>query len=216
MNKGTLFFLDESGDPSADIQDPNYPVFTLACVTVEREDYVRHVVPSLAELKVRHWGHEGVILHGIAIRRQENEFSVLRDAATRLAFHERLGELMRSLPFRVALAIVDKRSRRGAEDLYPMAWRSCLRQLGPHLAENRGATIWVESRGKREDAEFRRASGDPRLRFVGGSANLAGLQLADLCAYPAGRQLLRPDRANRAWDDLRFKISQGHGSMEIF
>ncbi len=215
MDDTTLLFFDESGDPLPDHVDPDYPVFTLAGVAIGERDYARAVIPSLAELKIRHWGHEGIILHGIGIRRQQDEFSVLRNPLARGQFHEELSHLMRTLSFRFVLAVADKRAIRHRTNLYPKALHLCLRQLGPEITGNPGTRIFLESRGKRENAELTKAVGSTKLTFVEGSRNLAGLQLADLCAYPGGRHILNPDRQNRAWDDLLAKLSTGKGSLEI-
>ena len=77
----------------------------------------------------------------------------------------------------------------------------------------------MESRGVREDLEIRRAVEGSvagfrwRPIFVPKARNLAGLQLADLCARPIGLKLLRPDRPNRAYDEtislLMRKTSDG-------
>lgn len=215
MDDKTLLFFDESGDPLSDRVDPDYPLFTLAGVAIGARDYARAVVPGLAELKVRHWGHEGVVLHGIGIRRQHDEFAVLRNPTARGQFHEELSHLMRTLPFRFALAVADKRTSRKPTNLYPEALHACLRQLGPEISGSPTTRILLESRGKRENAELTIAAASAKLTFVEGSRNLAGLQLADLCAYPGGRHILNPDRQNRAWDDLLTKLRAGKGSLEM-
>jgi hypothetical protein len=84
----------------------------------------------------------------------------------------------------------------------------------------------AESRGKAEDGrlelEFRRIL-DPNfnwgmadhfqvqdtpfdLRFVEKKINSAGLQLADLIGHPIGRNYLKPDQPNHAFEVLKSKI----------
>ena len=48
-----IAFLDESGDHSLSKLDPDFPLFLLALVIIKRSDYVRTVVPSLTDLKLR-------------------------------------------------------------------------------------------------------------------------------------------------------------------
>ena len=76
----------------------------------------------------------------------------------------------------------------------------------------------VEGRGRNEDAQLERAfyklmttgtDSQPRERYAKLSCplvfrskrdNIAGIQLADLCAHPCARYVLKPDQANRAYN----------------
>lgn len=212
-----LLFFDESGDHLMEKVDPDYPVFALGCVAISKEDYMKVVVPALAALKVRHWGHEGVVLHSIDIRRQVGDFGILRSGETREAFHLELGSLVRELPFHFAVSVVDKKTAKGGwgGNLYAAAWKSCVVQLRGQLAAADHHLLIAESRGRREDAELRTAAGLGEIIFATQRSNVVGLQLADLCAYPFGRKLVRPDRPSRAWDDLTEKANRGFGSWEL-
>ena len=65
----------------------------------------------------------------------------------------------------------------------------------------------MESRGSEENRRTLHALGEiktcmaPMVRFAEKSANVPGLQLADLCARPIGIKILRPDAKNRAFDE---------------
>lgn len=81
--------------------------------------------------------------------------------------------------------------------------------------------VIVECRGKREDdeleLEFRRICDganyrnqrlDLSPRFVPKSANVPGLQIADLVARPIGRHVLNANQPNRAFEVIREKLDR--------
>ena len=87
-------------------------------------------------------------------------------------------------------------------------------------------SVIVECRGKREDdeleLEFRRVCDganyrreklllDPR--FVPKSANVPGLQIADLVARPIARHILDPKQPNRAYDVIEKKLDRSTTGM---
>ncbi len=109
MAEDFLLFLDESGDHRLEWTDPDYPLFVLSCLIVRPIDYVGQVLPALGAIKVNHWGHEGIVLHSSEIRRQTGPFQILRNRETRDAFMGELGAALTRLPFRLAVAIIDKR-----------------------------------------------------------------------------------------------------------
>lgn len=217
MANTLLMFFDESGDHGMQKVDPDYPVFALGCVAIWQEDYAKEVVPRVAGLKIRHWGHEGVVLHSIEIRRQAGDFGILRDAETRDRFQQELGGLVRGLPFHFAVSVVDKRllSPGGQGNLYAAAWSACIDEMAGLMAKAEQRIMIAESRGKKEDAELVAAAKLGRVHFPLQRSNVTGLQLADLCAYPFGRKVLRPERPSRAWEDLAVKMATGWGSWKI-
>jgi hypothetical protein len=81
--------------------------------------------------------------------------------------------------------------------------------------------VLIEQRGKREDdeleLEFRRVCAGANYRnevlafeprFVPKSANVPGLQLADLIARPIGRYILNRNQPNRAYDVIAQKLDR--------
>lgn len=73
--------------------------------------------------------------------------------------------------------------------------------------------IVAESRGKNEDAQLKASFyqlvncyGElPNLpiTFRRKHDNIAGIQIADLCAYPAARKILNPNKMNHAFDVIK-------------
>ena len=85
-NGDYIFYADESGDHSLASVDPGYPIFVLSICGFKIREYCRKVVPTLQDLKFRHFGHDMVILHEREIRKFENDFAVLADPALRDRF----------------------------------------------------------------------------------------------------------------------------------
>ena len=48
-------FIDECGDHSWTHINPEFPLFVLSTIIVERDLYVRKIVPAFANLKLRYW-----------------------------------------------------------------------------------------------------------------------------------------------------------------
>lgn len=211
MNRGMrLIYIDESGDHGVDNRNGEYPVFVLAACSFESADYLGHFLPALVEFKLRHWGHELVVLHEREIRRPQGEFSFLLNAPKRAVFLEELGRLVRCSRASIQAVAWDKR---GAGRRF--SYGACLNHLLEGLSSvavdaTPPPPIILESRGRHEDERTFEALGDLDLkrfgaiRFIEKKANVAGLQLADLCARPIGMRILRPESANRAyWECVR-------------
>ncbi len=199
-----LIYIDESGDHGADNRNGDYPVFVLVACSFESSDYVRHFLPSMIEFKLRHWGHELAVLHEREIRRPQGEFSFLLNASKRGAFLQELSELVRLSHAHVHAVAWDKR-----DPARRFSYGACLSHLLEELtfgeASEPPPSVILESRGRHEDDRTVKAICDLSLerfgaiRFVDKKANVAGLQLADLCARPIGMRILRPDSINRAY-----------------
>ena len=128
-----------------------------------------------------------------------------------------LGDALNRPLFRLAVAIIDKRRTPAgaATNPYALALHSCLRQARNMAPEMRLTKVIAESRGAKEDASLLAEGGDLPMIVAPKRANLAGLQLADLCAYPFGRHLMSPSRRSRAWDDMAEKLRLGTATCEV-
>ena len=222
-----IIFCDECGDHSLAKIDPDFPLFLLSMVLMEREEYACAVVPALARLKLEWFDHEGVNLHSYEIRKIRPPFAFLARRELRVAFHGSLAQLMTELPYRAFIVAVRKDRLlalrgTGAENPYDLALSRGMESVRAWIAQHGGGeAAWVvEARGRREDrqlAETWFAIHDGRtdiptvetLEFVPGSDNVAGLQLADLIGYPVARRILNPDRINQAFDVLQAHLRDG-------
>ena len=231
-NERYLVFGDESG--TADLRDdPYFPVFAVAMCVFEETAYRDVVVPMFEDLKLRHFGRLDMVLHERDIRRREKEFAALGAGPRRASFFEDLTDVMHAAPARIVAVAIDKRSHlsRLPEifDPYPLCSEIGLdlilndvKSTGGELAE-----IVFESRGKREDAKlreevasylrvaYRTLDAHPTLEFAGKDAALAGLEMADLAAYPIARQIAGRPMPNLPRDVLEEKVLTSEGMRGV-
>lgn len=200
-----MVYIDESGDHGP--RNDEYPIFVIVACVFEGADYIEHFVPALLTLKLKHWGHELAILHEREIRKPQGDFNFLLNPNKRAAFLDDLSQLVRESKARVHAVAWDKR-----ESANGFSYGECLRRLLDELSHHHGdllttAPVIVESRGAEENKRTLHTLGEikkytaQRVRFAEKAANVAGLQLADLCARPIGMKILRPAAKNRAFDE---------------
>jgi len=209
-----IMFLDESGDHSLDVIDPQYPMFVLAGVIMDQAYAQGHLEHRFAEFKQEFFGRTDIILHRADITRNKNGFERVEEAAFRQRFFARLNELVASLDFKLVACAIRKDehlARYGVAALDPymlsldvLVERFCFEvgeatDGGTIVAERRNATLDHELelaflnlkiRGTRyvDAAQIERRITGLALRSK--KDNIAGLQLADLMATPIGRGLL--------------------------
>lgn len=201
---------------------------SLLGISISRDDYAEQVVSAITRLKLKYWVHEGVNLHSRDIRKAKGSFGFLQMPDLREAFINELSSLMRALPYTLFVSAVRKdrhRDRYGAYAVnpYDLALEFTLERL-IHFIESkdiRELPFVAEARGKNEDETLERCfyrmmsdgtdfvQGDRfkklscPLVFRRKFDNIAGIQLADLCAHPCARHVLLPDQPNRAFDSTR-------------
>lgn len=219
-----IVYVDESGDHGLNSIDPSYPIFVLVFCIFKKRDYVRKVVPLLQEFKLKHFGHDQVVLHETDIRRDRGSFSFLKSRQLKADFLAELTDIIQETPFTLISTVIKKEAyRQGHHELenpYHIALRFGLERIFYYLRQQSSVThIVVEQRGKVEDdeleLEFRRiCAGNNYLRqalpfelvFADKKSNSAGLQLADLVARPIGLHILRPEQSNRAFEIISEKF----------
>ncbi|WP_431065975.1 DUF3800 domain-containing protein [Methylotuvimicrobium sp.] len=219
-----IVYVDESGDHGLNSIDPSYPVFVLVFCIFHKRDYVQTVVPLIQEFKLKHFGHDQVILHETDIRRDRGSFAFLKSKQHKSDFLNELTDLVQKAPFTLISSVIDKQAYRQrhltVENPYHIGLRFGLERIFYHLRQQPTLThIVVEQRGKVEDneleLEFRRiCAGENYLHrplpfelvFADKKSNSAGLQLADLIARPIGLHILKPEQSNRAFDIIENKF----------
>lgn len=240
-----VVYMDETGDHSLDAADAHFPVFVLTMVVCDTDCYATQIVPRFYRFKFDHFGHESVILHSRRMRKSEGPFSFLADPAKRGPFYERLCAEMAACDYQViSIGIRKERHRErygaAARNPYRMSIEFALERLLP-LLEGLGQTsvdVVAEARGRREDAELRRAfdyvvtrgsyyidGGRFRaiafkLHFVPKAMNVVGTQLADLVGFPVARYMME-GAAYRGplWPIVQRKMYAGPGwvrGLKIF
>ncbi len=101
-------FLDESGDHNLSVIDPQYPVFVLGGLIVDKDYAEGEMTARVREFKRALFGTDALILHTADIARNRNGFEQLKDAAFRQLFYERLNSLMQDLEYQVVACAIRK------------------------------------------------------------------------------------------------------------
>jgi Protein of unknown function (DUF3800) len=224
-----IVFVDESGSPTLSPVDPSYPIFVLAFCIVNKWAYANQIQPSVSHIKFEFFGHDIVNLHSWEIRRAKGEFRILQNAERRARFMANLSSVLTEADFYTVARIVDKRlivePAHHLLSSYQIAFSLGLAQVA-HYLDEAGETdklvhVIAESRGSNENKELsdhfsvivrdHLIDGSPRfdLKIIPKVTNSAGLQLADLCAYPIGRFYLNPNHQNRPFENIKSKVQIG-------
>lgn len=222
-----IVFADESGCPNLTSIDPYYPIFVLAFCIFKKEYYTNELSPELQSFKFANFGHDNVILHERDIRKDTGDFSFLKSREKKELFLNELTDIVSKTEFILITSVIRmealKKQYVHPENPYHIALTFGLERIFK-LLDSKNQTektthITVEKRGKKEDAEleleFRRVCDGGNymgkhlpfdIVFADKSANLPGLQLADLIARPVGMSILRPEQGNRAVEVLEGKF----------
>ena len=219
-----IVYVDESGDHSLEKIDENYPVFVLSFCVFHKQHYTDTVCPLASRLKLRHFGHDMVILHEADIKKENAPFNIFKSSQDHQAFiNELTGVIEQSNFILIACTIYKKRLPSKGVHAYHLALRSCMQALFNFLKEKNQheaiTHIVLERRGAKEDKEveleFRRLcdeatkSGTPynfEMVLADKKTNSIGLQIADLTARPIGRHCIDPTQPNRAFNSLVHKF----------
>jgi len=213
-------YIDEVGNPDLQSSDnPNHRFLSLTGVIISL-DYVKDVLhPEMEALKVNYFGShpdEPVVLHRKEILNAKYPFQALKDPKIRKDFDGELLNLLSQWEYTVITVCLDKKKHR---DTYA-TWRYdpyhyCLAILLERFnfwlnrREARG-DIMAESRGGKEDRrlkdsfyrlweqgteyvapdQFQKSFTSRRLKVKPKTANVSGLQLADIIAHPSRAEIL--------------------------
>jgi len=231
-----ILYLDESGDHSLSVIDPQYPVFVLGGVIVDAGYAATEMDAAIQRLKLDVFGRADITLHTSDIVRQRGPFGILVDPQRRRLFHDRLNALMRQLDYIVVACAIRKDAHLaayGAAALDPYALslnvlveRFCFAladtrqtQPGAIVAERRDKALdsallaaWRHLR-ERGTAYLRPQAIRDRvahLQLEGKQAGIAGLEIADLVVSPIGRFVAgRPPRED--WSIVESKLRRRKG-----
>lgn len=232
-------FLDESGDHGLSNIDDNFPIFVLSGILINETDYTV-LEQNMLQIKQEIWGDKKVIFHSRDIRKCEKEFVVLFDENVKREFYEKINNLISVSSYEIISSAIDKnkyikRYGRLSDDVYEIALSFIVERsvfsLDAKRETDKKLNIVIERRGKKEDKKLSehfqtlcsRGTGyvvPARLEMYGinisfknKSEDVAGLQLADLIAYPIARHVLDPDRANPAFDTFTSKFYYRRGRI---
>ncbi|NLD98021.1 MAG: DUF3800 domain-containing protein [Synergistaceae bacterium] len=212
-------YVDESGDHVfKHLSDPAHRFLCLLGCWFRGGDYQRFH-EGLVGLKQKHIPHnpdEPVVLHREEIINCRRGFWRLRDPEARRAFDGDLLGLIAETEFRIVAVVIDKQGLLGrygeaAAHPYHLALGFLLQRYCGFLNHvNRHGDVLAESRGGREDrllkdsycrvyqrgvwmtaaSSFQQALTSQQLKLKPKSANISGLQLADLLGHPIRQMIL--------------------------
>lgn len=212
-------YLDESGDHVFKFLDqPSHRYLCLLGCWFQGRDYRKfhEALENVKQCNVAHNPDDPVILHREDIINRRKSFYRLRDPAIAAAFDHDLLRVIENAEFRIVAVVIDKRA---LQERYPapahpyhlamgfMLQRYCgllnhVNRAGDVLAESRGGTedrllkdsyVRVHERGvfgQNRPAFFQQALTSNQLKLKPKSANIAGLQLADLLSHPVRQSIL--------------------------
>lgn len=216
-------YIDESGDHTYHHLDSVASRYLcLTGIVIESELYRTHLQPEFEKLKQLHFPHspdDPVILHRKEVINKEGIFSALRDADSDFAFTADLVRFLSAQNYTIYTVVIDKKAhtdRYGQAASHP--YHYCLTVLLERyrgFLNSRGGwgDVMAESRGRTEDMElkkvyqelytngtqflsaetFQRVFTSRELKLKRKAANIAGLQVADLLAYPLKQDILAKD-----------------------
>lgn len=232
--KYTLY-LDESGDHNLIKIDNTYPIIAIVGCIFENNYYNNVGSNLIDQFKIKYWKRTDVNLESSQIRKQEGVFSFLADKHKRNEFYEDINELITHLQFTIIAGVIFKiphknRYKQNAINPYSLCLDFIMERFKFFLGVSNQGAIIAESRGFNENEglkdEFNRVkrigtyyqSGFEQIqyiRFENKKANINGLQIADLVAYPIGCRYLFPRRDRRSYNVISPKIRKSlFGAIE--
>jgi hypothetical protein len=214
-----LIFVDEAGSPSG--YDPDFPVFVLSFILINKQEYVNKLLPKFCELKLKYFNHTHIVFHERDIRKATGCFDILLNSDIRESFLKDMNKLINSIDFYMIGCAVN-RNKYDDKNLYSFLAKNSLSALTCFLQKDSGlgyissdtakTPIIFESRGKKEDKTLlEELNKDCQsdffdIMFSNKSSNGFGIQLADLTARPIGRFLINNKQKNRAYEVLKDKL----------
>jgi hypothetical protein len=231
-----VMYLDESGNHDLKNIKPDYPVFVLGGVIVDREYSRTTLKDQLRYFKLRFFGRDDIVLHTADIVRGKNGFEMLkRDPTFKNDFYDALNELMSDLQYTVVACAIRNEAHvkeYGGNALDPYRYsldilveRFCL-DIGDVMD---GGLICAESRRPDLDRALYQAWEHIKVDGTGYVTNLdidkhiidlgirekflniPGLQLADLVVSPIGRYVMGKT-PQKDWDIVKSKFRRVGGN----
>ncbi len=210
-------YVDEVGNSDLEASEhPNHRYLSLTGIMVELS-YVESVLfPALEQLKRRFFAShpdDPVVLHRKELVNKKPPFQSLLDPVVEAAFNRDILNLLATLDYIVFTVVIDKLEQKTRYTTWRYdPYHYCLAVLVERYVrclERKGAMgdVMAESRGGKEDTRLKRSFEriysdgtefvapaliqaqltSKQLKVKLKSANIAGLQLADLIAHPSYR-----------------------------
>jgi hypothetical protein len=220
MSKRYRLYIDESGDHTYTSEDnPAKRYLGLTGIIFEQEYYRSFIHPEFEKLKQKHFPHnpdEPLIFHRTELINKKGPFYRLRNIDNETSFNNDFLAFLRASDFTLITVVIDKLThvlRYGTAAFHP--YHYCIitmleRYCGFLNFYNCIGDVLAEVRGKNEDFQlkeayqrvyesgsqfrnpefFQGALSSKEIKLKSKSANIAGLQIADLLAHPCKNQVL--------------------------
>ncbi len=217
-------YIDEVGNHDmSHADDPNQRFLSLTGVMVESGHIAQVLQPEMDQIKRRFFQQdpdEPIIFHRKEMVNKRPPFQPLRDPVIEARFNNSLLLALARWDYRVITVVIDKQAHRDQYQVWRFhPYHYCLKVmlerfvLFLHYGNHRG-DVMIESRGGKEDHKLkdsytrlyeRGTDHIPQDRWQARltaneikikpkSANISGLQLADLIAHPSRREVLQDNR----------------------
>jgi hypothetical protein len=213
-------YIDEVGNSDLGASsNPNHRYLSLTGIVLEL-GYVQEVVfPAVESLKSKYFNShpdDPVILHRKEIINKRIPFESLRDPIVEQSFNQELLELIRNMEYTVFTTVIDKLEHQQRYQIWRfdpyhycltvlverfVMWLRANSAMGDVMAESRGGKpdlrlkesflrVYEKGSDFLEAAAFSNYLTSRQLKVKPKSNNIAGLQLADILAYPSYRATL--------------------------
>lgn len=231
-------YIDESGNSDLKHSDDrNHRFLSLTGIIVSLQHIQETIHPEMEALKSRYFGsypNEPVILHRKELVNRRHPFQTLRDPEVESKFNQDMLTYLRNWEYHVITVCLDKKNhietyQTWARDPYYYCLVILLERFNFWL--NRRSSkgdVMAESRGRRDDTrlkdefrslwengsdyvganQFQRSLTSRELKVKPKSANIAGLQLADLIAHPSRSEILYEQGFLEKLGDFAEQISE--------
>lgn len=206
-------YIDEVGNPDLkNSEDLNHRFLCLSGVIFDLEYVLQTFQPQLEKLKEEYFDHhpdEPLIFHRKELISKEGRFNILRNPELEKSFNQELLNLIQDWDFKIISAIIDKKEfcdlyQKWQKDPYHLCLDAILERYRLFLKINKAiGDVMIESRGGKEDirlkksfrnlmdngtsflkpSDFSEYLTSKELKIKNKTANIAGLQLADLLAH---------------------------------
>ncbi len=214
-------YIDEVGNSDLNSSNnPNHRFLSLTGVIFDLK-YVSEILnPELETLKKRYFDahpDEALILHRKEIVNKKPPFERLRDKSIEKSFNKELLSSFEKWEYKIITVVIDKQEHNNKYTKWKYdPYHYCMEILAERFfyflsSVNANGDVMIESRGGKEDlrlkrsfrrimelgthyvnaAELRKRISSLELKVKPKSANISGLQVADLLAYPSRRHVLK-------------------------
>jgi hypothetical protein len=226
-------YIDEVGvHDLKHVRKPNQRFLSLTGVIFESNHYRNTVIPELDGIKdlvFQQDPDEPIILHRRDIIKTRGPFKVLKDTKIRSEFDDLILIKLQEWDYQVITVVIDKLEHKEKYDIWRYhPYHYCLEILVERFILflkniNCRGDVMIESRGGKEDkklkdsfsrlyhygtdfikeSNFKYYLTSKKLKVKTKSSNIAGLQIADIIAYPSRRGILK-EKGLIEVDDITF------------